>query len=61
MVKATSFVMHAKDYVLSQLDLGKEPTPPESSLRIENPMDKPEVPPDIPKVVLKCSGHNPNA
>ena len=28
---------------------------------IENPTDKPEAPPCIPKGVLKCSGHNPNA
>ena len=24
-------------------------------------MDKPEAPPRIPKGILKCSGHNPNA
>ena len=28
---------------------------------IENPTDKPEAPPCIPKGVLKRSGHNPNA
>ena len=61
MVKDTSVVMHVKDYGLSQLDLGKEPTPLESPLRIEKPTDKPEVPPHIPKGVLKCSGNNPNS
>ena len=61
MVKATKFVTHVKYYGLSQPDLGKEPDPPESSLRIEKYMDKPEVPPHIPKGVLKYSGHNPNA
>ena len=61
MVKDTSVVMRAKYYGSSQLDLGKEPAPLESSLRIEKPMDKPKVPPRIPKGFLKCSGHNPNA
>ena len=27
----------------------------------QNPMDKPEIAPRIPKGVLKHSGHNPNA
>ena len=61
MVHVAKVVTHAKDYGLSQPDLGNEPTPPESPLHIEKPMDKPEVAPHIPKGVLKCSGHNPNA
>ena len=61
MVKATKVVTHAKYYGLSQPDLGKEPNPPESSLRIEKPTDKPEVPPRIPKGVLKHLAHNANA
>ena len=61
MVHAAKVVTHVKDYGPSQPDLGKEPTPPESLLCIENPMDKPEVAPRIPKGVLKRSGHNPNA
>ena len=61
MVRATKVVTRAKYYGLSQPDLGKEPDPPESSLRIEKPMDKTEALPRIPKGVLKCSGHNPNA
>ena len=61
MVRATKVVTCAKDYGSSQPDLGKEPSPPESPLLIKNPMDKPEAPPRIPKGVLKCSGHNPNA
>ena len=61
MVRATKVVTHVKDYGSSQPDLGKEPTPPESPLRIEKPMDKPEVVPHIPKGVLKNSGHNPNS
>ena len=61
MVNATNVVMRVKDYGSSQSDLGREPTPPESYLQIEKPTDKPEVPPRIPKGVLKCSGHNPNA
>ena len=28
---------------------------------MEKPMDKPEIVPCIPKGVLKCSRHNPNA
>ena len=60
MVKATSVVTCAQYYGSSQLDLGKEPAPPESSLWIEKPMDKPEVPPHIPKGVLNLLGHNPN-
>ena len=61
MVKATNVVMRGKYYGTSQADLRKEPAPPEISLRIENPTDKPKVPPHIPKGVLKHSGHNPNA
>ena len=61
MVCATKVVTCAKVYGSSQPDLGKEPAPLEIPLRIENPMDKPEVAPRIPKVVLKRSGHNPNA
>ena len=61
MVKASKFVTHAKDYGSSQPDLGKEPNPPESSLQIEKPTYKLEVPPRIPKGVLSHSGHNPNA
>ena len=61
MVCATKGVTCAKDYGSSQLDLGKEPTPPESPLCIEKPTNKPEVTPRIPKGVLKHSGHNPNA
>ena len=53
MVRATKVVTHAKDYGLSQPDLGKEPTPPGNPLRIENHVDKPEVAPHIPKGVLK--------
>ena len=40
MVNATNVVMHVQDYGSSQSDLGKEPAPPESSLRIESPIDK---------------------
>ena len=54
-------VTHAKDYGLSQPDLGKKPALPKIPLHIENPTDKPEIAPRIPKGVLKCSGHNPNA
>ena len=61
MMSATKVVNHTKDYGSSQTDLGKEPSPPESPLRIENLMDKPKAPPCIPKGVLKRSGHNPNA
>ena len=61
MVSDTKVVTHVKDYGSSQLDLWKEPAPPESPLRIEKPTDKPEVAPHIPKGVLKHSGHNPNA
>ena len=61
MVHATKVVTRAKDYGSSQPDLGKEPAPPGSPLRIENPVDKPEVAPRIPKGVLKRLGHNPNA
>ena len=61
MVPTTKVVTCAKDYGSSQPDLGKEPTPPESPLCIENPMDKCEVAPHIPKGVLTCSEHNPNS
>ena len=60
-VRATKVVTHVKDYGSSQSDLGKEPTPPESPLRIEKPTDKPKVAPRIPEGVLKSSRHNPNA
>ena len=61
MVHDAKVVTHAKDYGLSQPNLGKEPAPPESPLHIENPVDKPKVAPHIPKGVLKRLGHNPNA
>ena len=61
MVNATNVVMHAKDCGSSQSDLGKEPAPPKSPLRIEKPTDKPEVLPCIPKGASKCLGHNTNA
>ena len=61
MVCATKVVTHAKDYGSSQPNLGKETDPPGSPLHIEKPMDKPKVAPHIPKGVLKCLGHNPNA
>ena len=61
MVCATKVVTRAKDYGSSQPDLGKEPAPPESPLRIEKPTDKPEFAPHIPKGVVNRSGHNPNA
>ena len=54
-------VTRAKDYGSSQPELGKEPTPLKSPLRIENPMDKPKIAPHIPKGVLNILGHNPNA
>ena len=60
MMSVAKVVTHMKYYRSSQLDLGKEPSPPESPLRIENPMDKPEAPPHIPKGVLKRLGDNPN-
>ena len=53
MVRATKVLTDAKDYGSSQPDLGKEPAPPESPLRIENPMDKTEIAPRIPKGVPK--------
>ena len=49
MVRATKVVTHAKDYGSSQPDFGKEPAPLESPLHIENPMDKPDITPRIPK------------
>ena len=61
MVCIAKVVTCAKDYGSSQSDLGKEPAPPKSPLHIENPMDKIDVAPHIPKGVLKHSGHNPNA
>ena len=61
MVCATKVVTHTKDYGSSQPNLGKEPAPLGIPLGIENPMDKPEVVPRIPKGFLKHSGHNPNA
>ena len=61
MVRATKVVTHVKDCGSSQPSPGKEPDPPGSPLHIEKPMDKPEAAPHIPKGVLKCSGHNPNA
>ena len=61
MVCAAKVVTRVKYYGSSQPSPGKEPDPPGSPLRIEKPMDKPETAPHIPKGVLKCSGHNPNA
>ena len=61
MMSAAMVVTHTKDYGSSQLELGKEPSPPENPLFIEKPTDKPEVLPHIPKGVLKLSGNNPNA
>ena len=61
MVRAAKVVTHAKDYGSSQPNLGKEPDPPGTPLRIEKPVDKPEAAPRIPKGVLKRLGHNPNA
>ena len=49
MMSASKVVTRTKDYGSSQLDLGKEPSPPESPLQIEKPMDKPEAAPRIPK------------
>ena len=61
MVRAVKVVTCAKDYGWSQPSPSKELDSPGSPLRIEKPMDKPEDAPRIPKGVLKCSGHNPNA
>ena len=61
MVRTAKVVTHVKDYGSSHSNLRKEPTPPESPLHIEIPMNKPEVAPRVPKGVLKCSGHNTNA
>ena len=62
MRSATKVLTRMKDYGSSQPDLGKEPSPSKSPLRIENTMDKPKAPPHIPlKGVLKRSRHNPNA
>ena len=52
MVCAAKVVTCVKDYGLSQPRPGKEPDPPGSPLRIEKPVDKPEVAPCIPKGVL---------
>ena len=52
---------HSKDYGMSQSDIGKEPSPPESPLRIEKPSDNLEALPHIPKGVLKSLEHNPNS
>ena len=49
MMAAENVVTRAKDYGTSQPILGKEPTPLASPLHIENPSDKPEAPPRIPK------------
>ena len=54
MVCDTKVVIHVKDYGSSQPDLGKEPPPTKSPLRIENPIDKPYTVPRIPNGVLKC-------
>ena len=61
MVRATKVVTRAKDYGSSQPNLGKEPGPPGTPLRIEKPVDKPEAAPHITKGVLKRLGHNPNS
>ena len=61
MVNATNVVTRSKYYGTSQLDLGKEPAPPEIPLRIEKPSDKPKAPPHISEGVLKHLGHNPNS
>ena len=61
MVRPTKVVTRAKDYGSSQPNLGKELAPPESHLHIENPMDKPDITPHIPKGFLKHSRHNSNA
>ena len=61
MMTAAKVVTHMKDYGSSQPDLGKEPSPVKSPLCIENPTDKPEAPPRIPKGAFKRLGHNPNA
>ena len=61
MVHATKVVTRAKDYGSSQPDLGKDPDPLESPLRIQKLVDKPEVAPCIPKGVLKHLGHNHNS
>ena len=60
-MSAKNGVMHAKDYGMSQPRLGKEPTSPKISLRIENPSDNLEALPHIPKGVFKCLRYNPNA
>ena len=61
MVHASKVVTRVKYYGPSQLDLRKEPSPLGSPLQIENPTDKLEAPPRIPKGVLKSLGHNPNS
>ena len=61
MMSTENVVMRVKDYGSSQPNLGKETTPPEVPLHIDNPFDKLEFTPHIPKGVLKHSRHNPNA
>ena len=56
MVHGTKVVTRAKDYGSSQPDLGREPDPPGIPLRIEKPMDKPEVAPRMPKESLIILG-----
>ena len=60
-MNAMNVVTHFKYYGKSQPDIGKEPAPLESPLRIEKPSYKNEALLCIPKGVLKRSGHNPNA
>ena len=61
MMSAKNVVTHYKDYGMSQLNLGKEPAPPESPLHIEKHRDKLEAPPCNSKWVLNRLGHNPNS
>ena len=61
MVRVVKVKTHAKDYGSSQPIPGKEPNPPMTPLHIGIPVDKPEAAPHIPKGVIKCSWHNPNA
>ena len=59
MVKSeVNVATRSRDYSSPQNVPGQEsPPPPETPLQIE----KPEPSPRIPKGVLKCSTHNPNA
>ena len=57
MMFVVNVLTRKKDYGPSQPNLGKEPTPLENYLHI----GKLESIPRIPKGVLKCSKHNPNA